>query len=308
MPKGRRDHSHQGFTMEKAYLKIGGPDPNNRENRTSDTQEDSMLAVRDDGLLPEQLRDIFVQVASIFSMDVNDTHRFMKGFIMPEIKKAEVKDLLDKYRSDIVDAKNAIGFYVDQKFPAFNPFREAEVINKGLVTCEKAIDRYKKYMDKKVEAPQYIKDRGEEAELEWIEREESRWLEIGRKGFSSITKTYESWNSQKKEWGKMINEIISDFSAQQTESVKKSKKLDPRKISNAARRLGVDEFIADRLSQLLVYGEQDLVGEEGGKEKLRNSTSSYPKYEDVEDIEDIEDIEESEGADGNDVLSGIAAK
>jgi hypothetical protein len=265
MPKGVRDHQHTSEgSIENLYLKVGEADPNN-EQPSAPT-----------ALLPEEQRKIFVQVAALNSMNSTDTFEFMRKFVRPDICHKDVANMIDAYRAEILNARTAVSLYVDQKFPSFNPFRQAEVINDGLSLCQNLLVQYGQWVTRAPKpSPQY------EAEHEAYEVEQqkqemaAKWVDRASRGLSSVTKSYESWSAQKVEWGKMVDAIIADFAAQRNPA--QASKLDPRKISAVAKHIGVDDFIADRLAQLLVYGEQKL----GRSDEEVDGTSKY--FEDESD-------------------------
>lgn len=265
MPKGVRNHQHDSDnSMEKLYLKVGEADPNNA------------VPEAPAALLPEAERKIFVQVAALNSMNAMDTFEFMRQFIRPDITHASVANMIDQYRADIIGARNAVALYVDQKFPSFNPFKQAETINAGLKMCEKLLAQYYVWIDRKPEVADSWAAEREDVEVENARQEmAAKWVDRAQRGLSSVTKSYESWSLQKESWGKMVDEIIADFAAQNNPA--QAPKLDARKISSVAKHVGVDGFIADRLAQLLVYGEQNLKRDDEDED----GTSKY--FEDDED-------------------------
>ncbi len=276
MPKGVRDHQHESpGSIEKLYLKVGEADPNT--SRPDEVHN---------GLLPEAERKIFVQVAALSSMNATDTFEFMRQFVRPNICHSEVANMIDNYREDIIGARNAVALYVDQKFPSFNPFKQAETINRGLSMCTKLMGQYSVWIDREPQPSQEYQDNHSEFEVAQSKQEmAAKWVDRAQRGLSSVTKSYESWGGQKVVWGKMVDEICAEFAAQRNPA--QAAKLDPRKIASVARQIGVDDFIADRLAQLLVYGEQNL----GMPDEEEDETSKY--------------FEDGEETDGPDILPGI---
>lgn len=276
MPKGIRDHQHKSEgSTEKLYLKVGESDPNTA--RPGEVPE---------GLLPETERKIFVQVAALNGMQSTDTFEFMRQFLRPSICHSEVATMIDNYRADIIAARNAVALYVDQKFPAFNPFKQAEAINRGLSLCTTLMNKYATYIDRSPKVSNEYKDSHDIQEVQkWEQEAAAKWVDRANRGISSLTKTYEIWDMRKVEWGKMVEAITADFAAQVNPA--QATKLDPRKIAAVAKHVGVDDFIADRLAQLLVYGEQNLTS--GNEEE--DQTAKY--------------FTKAGGLDGDAILQGV---
>ena len=172
--------------MENLYLKVGDDDPNN---------------IRPDGevdFLPsDSERRILVQVAALNSMNTGETFDFMREFIRPSIRHADVAGMIDQYRAEIIGARNAVALYVHQKFPAFNPFKQAETINRGLSLCTKLMTKYGLYADREPKASPNWAATKEDWEVHQYEQDAAaKWVDRAMRGLSQITKTYESWSVQ----------------------------------------------------------------------------------------------------------------
>jgi len=274
MPKGFRDHSHTSkVSMEAKYLKIGGPDPNNPEagepaglaeavpSGTNRPQGES----DEDRLLPEEQKHIFVQIAALNAMNVDDTFEFMRHFVFPEITMAQVGGLIDKYRPDVLKARDAVSLFVDRKFPYFNPLKQADIINTGLKICCTALARYADMAEREAEADEKsFADNPHGARLWEIDRND-RYVSRAARGNSIVSNTYLRWHGLMIDWGRMVDAIVQGDMPESSGTERQ--KLDARKISGVARGLGVEPFLADRLAQLLCYGEQKLTSDDNTVDK-----------------------------------------
>lgn len=265
MPKGIRDHSHTSpVSMEAKNLKIGGADPNNPAliiRRKEDELPPEKPVWDEDELLPEEQRQIFIQVAALNAMNAHDTFEFMRHFIFPGITMDQVDGLIEKYRGDVIKARDVISLFVDRKFPHFNPFKQADAINKGLSVCYKSLAHYAIIVDRAPKAGKRRWKDDPDAAQKWEWDIQARFVGQAARGNSLVSQTYSRWHVMMIEWGRMVNALVDGKLPNAGPS--EAGKLDARKISAVAKGIGVDSFLADRLAQLLCYGEQKLEADEG---------------------------------------------
>jgi len=255
MPKGIRDHTHTSkVSMEAKNLKIGGPDPN---NPSSVKEPEEKEIFDEEALLPEEQRKIFVQVAALNAMNGHDTFEFMRHFICPDITLKQVDGLIAKYRGDVLKARDVLSMFVDRKFPHFNPFKQAETINKGMQIASSTLARLVVMAGRQPKASAELREEDPARADLWEWDAEAKFIGQAVRGNSTVSQTYVRWREEMIDWGSMVDALI-DGKVPEVSDEKKKHSLDPRKISSVARSVGVDSFLADRLAQLIVYGEQKM--------------------------------------------------
>jgi hypothetical protein len=255
MPKGIRDHQHTSkVSMEAKNLKIGGADPNNPSVEEKVAEEGIF---DEDSLLPSEQRKIFVQVAALNAMNGYDTFEFMRHFICPDITERQVEGLVEKYRGEILKSRDVLSMFVDRKFPHFNPFKQAATINQGLKIADRTLYKYTVIADREPKASKQMRNKDPAAADLWEWNAQANFVGQAARGNSIVSQTYIRWREEMIKWGDMVDALIEGAVPQAVDEETK-KSLDPRKVARVARSIGVDGFLADRLAQLLVYGEQRM--------------------------------------------------
>ena len=262
MPKGRRDHTHKSkVSTEAKNLKIGGADPNN-VSAVQEAPEKEEEVWDEEGLLPEEQRRVFVQVAALNAMNGYDTFEFMRHFICPDITQGQVECLVTKYRGEILRARDVLSMFVDKKFPYFNPFKQAHTINSGLKIAQTTLAQYAAIAERAPKASQELRDKNPAAADLWEWNAQAKFVGQAARGNSLVSQTYARWREEMLKWGSMVDELIKGKIPKDPEGEKK-RGLDPRKVSTVAQQIGVEPFLADRLAQLIVYGEQQMYSDVG---------------------------------------------
>lgn len=284
MPKGIRDHTHMSkVSMEAKNLKVGGPDPNN-VSAVQETPEKEEEIWDEEGLLPEEQRRVFVQVAALNAMNGFDTFEFMRHFICPDITQPQVEGLVEKYRGEILKARDVLSMFVDKKFPHFNPFKQADTINKGLQIAQTTLAQYAVIAGRCPKASKELREKNPSAAELWEWNAQAKFVGQAARGNSLVSQTYTRWRDEMLKWGKMVDALIEGKVPESSEG-KDDEKLDPRRVAAVARGIGVDSFLADRLAQLIVYGEQEMYSD----------VEKNAEYFEKEDEEGDEEEEEESG-------------
>jgi hypothetical protein len=240
--------------MEAKNLKIGGADPNNPSVEEKVAEEGIF---DEDSLLPSEQRKIFVQVAALNAMNGYDTFEFMRHFICPDITERQVEGLVEKYRGEILKSRDVLSMFVDRKFPHFNPFKQAATINQGLKIADRTLYKYTVIADREPKASKQMRNKDPAAADLWEWNAQANFVGQAARGNSIVSQTYIRWREEMIKWGNMVDALIEGVVPQAVDEETK-KSLDPRKVARVARSIGVDGFLADRLAQLLVYGEQRM--------------------------------------------------
>lgn len=296
MPKGIRDHTHTSeVSMEKKNLKIGGADPNN-VSAVQEAQEKEEEIWDEEGLLPEEQRRVFVQVAALNAMNGFDTFEFMRHFICPDITQTQVEGLVAKYRGEILRARDVLSMFVDKKFPYFNPFKQADTINKGLQIAQKTLAHYAVMADRSPKASEKMRENDPAGADLWEWNQSAKFVGQAARGNSIVSQTYTRWRGEMLDWGKMVDALIEGKVPESSE-VDNKEILDPRKVAAVARGIGVDSFLADRLAQLIVYGEQQMYSDVAANEEYFTKESEKEEaapHSDIDSDSDKDDHPEKE--------------
>ena len=243
MPKGvpLRDGDMKNPNSSAYRYKEAETDPNSGVPQVVEEPE-----VLDIGAFhSEEITRIFIQMASLTNLDVEDTYQFMSKFVVgnDSITKTQIADLIEKHRDQILIANRSSSLFINAKYEYTSPLKNLSIINTALQQIDKVLTITKRKADGFT-----IED-----DLDTL------------KDFANVQRTlsiaYKNWVERTGEWIKMIGELITDPSYYaQIESGEdmKSNSLTASGVASLLEENDMPSETASRLATVIVYGEQKL--------------------------------------------------
>lgn len=234
MPKGISSHGKDmnGQTMHEQLYKPSMPDRSN--------QGETVTVIEELGSI--EITRIFIQIASLTNLDVEDTTSFMSKFVVgnKSITKGLVIQLFEKHREEILKANRCTALFIHDKYRYTSPLKNLSVINKALTQISETLD----LTEKRKSLFTGITDLDELFKFANIQR--------------SLSQAYKNWVERVNEWIHMMSEMIVDPSYDPTAATPESNILKASDIAVLLEENGMHEDAASRMASIIVYGEQKM--------------------------------------------------